>query len=143
MPEFEVTGVERVLAALANLGPKGPQALAAALYQEGQGILGVSQAEYVPVDQGALRGSGFVREPVVEGPLVTVTIGYGGVAAPYALAIHENPRSGKTGGVSPAGRHYKHWATVGEWKYLETPFKAAAAGLDDRLAARLEAAGVS
>ena len=49
---------------------------------------------------------------------ITGTVGY---SAPYAAAIHENPRAGKTGGVSPSGRRYKKWAKVGGFKYLERP----------------------
>jgi hypothetical protein len=48
-----------------------------------------------------------------------------GFTAVYALKIHENPRSGSTGGASPRGREYARgsFATVGQWKYLETPLK--------------------
>jgi hypothetical protein len=52
-------------------------------------------------------------------------MGYGGPSAPYALAVHENPRAGQTGGISPKGQPYEHWAHTGQWKYLETPLKAA------------------
>ena len=69
-----------------------------------------------------------------EEPLESV-VGYGGASAPYALSVHENPRSGHTGGVSPSGRKYKHWARTGQWKYLETPFKARADGLSERIGA--------
>lgn len=129
--QLVVTGTERVQAALAALGEAGPSAVARGLYREAQDILTVSQEQYVPVDTGALRNSGFVQEPVG----MSVTLGYG---APYALVTHENPRAGKTAGVSPSGAHYKHWARVGEWKYLETPWKAATAGMADRLAGDLE-----
>ena len=57
-------------------------------------------------------------------------IGKGGVveigfSAVYAVAVHENPRSGKTGGKSPTGRSYppKTYATRGEWKFLENALK--------------------
>ena len=47
----------------------------------------------------------------------TVDIGY---SAPHAKRTHENPRAGKTRGISPSGRHYHKWATKGQWKWLET-----------------------
>lgn len=48
-----------------------------------------------------------------------------GFSAAYALKTHENPRSGKTGGVSPSGYQYKKgtWSKVGFWKFLENPLK--------------------
>lgn len=96
----------------------------AAVYQTAEWIMDKSR-DLVPVDTGALRASAFVELPVVEGLKVTVTFGYGGVSAGYALMVHENPRSGKTGGVSPTGEKYKSWAKVGQWKYLEIPFQDA------------------
>lgn len=53
-------------------------------------------------------------------------IGYSAFYAPY---VHENPRAGKTGGVSPRGTVYKPgkgstrqmYSTVGNWKFLEKP----------------------
>lgn len=48
-----------------------------------------------------------------------------GFTAVYAFKIHENPRSGNTGGASPRNREYLRGAfsTTGQWKYLETPLK--------------------
>ncbi|MHA1809368.1 MAG: hypothetical protein ACTSYH_03545 [Candidatus Heimdallarchaeaceae archaeon] len=46
-----------------------------------------------------------------------------GYSAVYALATHENIRAGKTGGTSLSGAKYPHWATVGEWKFLENAVK--------------------
>jgi len=59
-----------------------------------------------------------------------------GYSAVYALRVHENPRAGKTGGVSPSGKRYtsgktesgnkstrRRWAQTGKWKFLEDPVK--------------------
>ena len=132
-----VTGTEQVLATLKALGEQAGPAMQAALYEEGHLLLADSQA-LVPVDQGTLKGSGTVQ--VEEGAnRPTVIVGYGGAAADYALSVHENPRSGKTGGVSPSGKKYKHWAQVGEWKFLEGPWKQRMTGFSDRIAASLRA----
>ena len=61
---------------------------------------------------------------------------YLGYSAVYALKVHENPRAGKTGGVSPRGQKYGSgltqsgnkstritWARKGKWKFLEDPMK--------------------
>lgn len=121
--EISVSGTERLQAVFQELGAEAPRATGDALYQWGASVMQDSRANYVPVDTGVLRASGHVEQPVVRGTQASVRFGYGGVAAPYALSVHENPRAGKTGGVSPSGRPYRHWARVGEWKFLETPMK--------------------
>lgn len=126
-----IEGSLEVRKALQDLGANAPQAVKAALYQEAAELLNEADA-LVPRDTTQLAQSKFQRE-TSDG----VEVGYGGSAAPYALKVHENPRSGVTGGVSPSGKKYKHWAAVGQWKYLETPFKARVYGFTDRIAAFL------
>lgn len=75
----------------------------------------------VPVMDGPLRASGVVLPVARNGTLHTLTMGFGGPSAPYAVKVHENPRSGKTGGMSPSGKQYKRWAKVGAYKFLERP----------------------
>jgi hypothetical protein len=138
-PKFHVTihGLPKVKKALKALGAKGPKALGGALFREGEGIMGDSKEKYVPVDLGNLKSSGHVQHPKITSNGASVELGFGGPAAPYALAVHENPRSGKTGGVSPSGAQYKTWSKVGQWKYLETPYKEHLKGMDNRIAADL------
>ncbi|MCK5640807.1 MAG: hypothetical protein KAJ19_08420 [Gammaproteobacteria bacterium] len=93
------------------------------------------KTHYVPVDQGILRSSGFVLGPIKKGTVFVLTMGFGGPAGKgnlgetnnedvgYAVIIHENPRAGKTGGLSPSNKKYKTWSKVGGWKYLERPLK--------------------
>lgn len=132
----KVSGVDRFERLLQQYGDKVAGALATALYEEGKMLLTDSKENYVPVDTGNLQDSGHVTEPRLDGSTLVVDVGYGGYAAPYALSVHENPRSGKTGGVGPSGQIYKHWAAVGGWKYLELPFKEAKKGMSQRLAER-------
>ncbi len=137
LKQFDLTlsGQNDVLRALTQLADDAEPAMHAALFAEGTTLMAESQ-QLVPRDLGTLAGSGTVQEePGASVP--TVLVGYGGAAAPYALSVHENPRSGKTGGVSPSGQQYKHWAKVGQWKYLEQPFKARTAGFSDRIAKTL------
>ncbi len=109
---------------MALIGEAGIKAAARSLKESAERIMAESNDKYCPVETGNLRASGFVDDPLVFGKgQVSVALGYGGTAAPYALAVHENPRAGKTGGVSPSGQKYRRWAKVGQWKYLETPFK--------------------
>lgn len=134
----DVKGLKETQAVLKKLGDVGPILLAESLFKEGERIMGDSKENYVPVDSGNLRSTGHVELPKISGSKVTVELGYGGPAAAYALAVHENQRAGKTGGVSPQGKPYKTWAKVGQWKYLETPFKQAVKGMDSRIAKDLK-----
>ena len=90
----------------------------------------------VPVDTGALRGTVFAQTER-KGDRATVTIGAGGPAAPYALAIHEHlskhsPPSWRKGAVnfSPAGTGPK---------YIENPINERAKMLPVEVNAELEA----
>lgn len=120
--------------ALGSLGETAPMAVARGLTQHAETVMTLSKQDFVPVGTGALRASGHVETPIIGSDHVSVTLGFGGPATPYALAVHENPRSGKTGGRSPSGKRYTYsWARIGEWKYLETPMKHLAPKVLDTL----------
>jgi hypothetical protein len=131
-----ISGMDEVLKNLRAYGQNTREAAGQALYEEASTIKAASQARYVPVDWGELRRDhAFIDESAkIEGDRVSITFGYSG---PYAASVHENPRAGKTGGVSPSGRKYAHWASVGEWKYLEKPLLEAESGMLQRLAGRI------
>lgn len=116
--------VEEVISSLRATTQAIERSAAQALYIEGNDIMTDSKANFVPVDIGTLRGSGFVENPVIDSGRIVVEIGYGGPAESYALEQHER-----------IDYHHK----VGQAKYLETPMNQAAKGLDDRLAARIQA----
>jgi hypothetical protein len=130
---FKVLGTAKVSKMLENAGRRGRSALLGTLFEEGEELMRISKDQFVPVDTRNLSKSGFVRKMKTG---LGVEVGFGGTAARYALRIHENPRSGKTGGVSPSGKKYKTWAKVGQWKYLITPFKMRKSGLTKRVARR-------
>lgn len=139
---FELQGLDRLRARLLKAGDRAVPLLGKTMYRFAEDIMTDSKENYVPVSAkhpklerarrqkpsrgsaksgGNLKASGFVEHPHY-GSVTTVTLGYGGAAAPYALAVHENPRTGKTGGFSPSGQRYTSWSAVGQWKYLEAPF---------------------
>lgn len=127
---FTIRGADRVITNLKTLGVEFPGALGRALYKFAEkDIAGPAKTTYVPVkdDGGTLRSSIRVEPPVVNSQNAYVMVAAGGAAAPYAKSVHENPRAGKTGGFSPSGRRYKYWSRVGEWKFIETPARLAAA----------------
>lgn len=120
--KMTVTGADRVIANLRVLGDKMPEAAGRALYRfVEKEIATPAKQDFVPVMFGALRSSIHVTSPIVTERSARVEVVAGGSAAPYARMVHENPRSGRTGGVSPRGKRYKNYARVGQWKYLETP----------------------
>jgi hypothetical protein len=83
-----LTGDKRLNRKLRRLGKAGPQILGRALFKEGNEIMKESK-EIVPIDKGVLKASGHVQTPVIAGKDVSVTLGYGGAAAPYAIFVHE------------------------------------------------------
>ncbi len=99
-------------------GPKTITTLGQALYREGATIFEESQDE-VPVDTGNLRVSGKLEFPKIQGSEVVVDISYGGAAADYALAVHEDME-----------RTYRNNKKS---KYLEDPAKRRIRGMDSRL----------
>lgn len=91
---------------------------------------------YVPVDQGILRGSKYIEGPTIEGNNIEVKIGYGGAASAYAAAVHETPSEhdppsweGVNVEFKPRGRGRK---------YLELPLNEAMPGMGDRIAERIK-----
>ncbi len=134
---FAFKGGPELARKLSQLGSAAPLVAAESLYQSATDIMGRSQT-LVPVETGTLRASGFVALPSIQGSQVEVRLGYGGPARHYALAVHENPRAGKTGGKSPSGHPYKRWAKTGQWKYLETPVKEGANAIVETLRMNVE-----
>lgn len=112
-----------------------PGAIARGLTKWGETTMGeIKGNPDVPVMDGQLRASGVVLPVEASGDTLTLTLGFGGPAAPYAIKVHENPRSGKTGGVSPSGRKYKKWAKVGAYKFLEGPMARNGSKVPDAIA---------
>lgn len=115
-----------------------PAGIARGLTKWGEETMGeIKGNPDVPVMDGQLRASGVVL-PVERGEsTTTLTIGFGGPAAPYAIRIHENPRAGKTGGVSPSGKPYRKWAKVGAYKFLEGPMARRGPKVPDAIASEM------
>jgi len=133
---FKFKGASKMVRTLKDVLDRTTVDAEKALFIEGELIMTDSKRNHVPVDLGVLRSSGLVQEPERKGNQVTVRLGYGGAAAPYALAVHEHPSKtsppswqGKVIRFSPLGRGPK---------YLERPFFGALRGMDKRLAKRMK-----
>lgn len=133
---FELEGLDEIDAGLSELDVR-TRSIYRAVIEEAESIMAVSKEHFVPVDQGVLRSSGTVKVVENDGTVTAVELTYGGASAPYAVTVHENPRAGRTGGLTPSGRMRKHWASVGQWKYLEQPFLAAQSGMLGRIGERV------
>lgn len=112
-----VTGLAQVLRAFDRAVSGIPDALAAAIYQEEQEIIGVAQ-ERTPVDIGRLRATGYAAPPkkTMQGP--EGEIGFG---TDYGLAVHER---------------VEVWHRVGGPKFLESAVNEAQRGYSRRIADR-------
>ena len=132
MFKMRVTGIHRGLARVQRFEHGMKAMVGAALYREANRIMTDSKDNYVPVVNAKLRESGLVHPPVYAGSVVSVLLQYPGSGA---VAVHENPRAGRTGGLSPQGERYPEgsYATQGGWKYLERPFFAAVPGMSQRI----------
>jgi ribosomal protein L25 (general stress protein Ctc) len=113
--EMDFNRLQRLL----TQGGRGAvQAMGQAIYAEAALAL-LESKEIVPVDTSALKQSGNLKPLRVEGNAVEVVIGYGGVAAPYAVDVHENLEARHQPGKSA--------------KFLEIPVKRRVAGLGTRI----------
>lgn len=118
---LEMKGLPNLQKRIEAIGKHTPNVVAIALNEEAHTILADSVTNYAPHDTGHLKNTAKVELPVVTNREVSVQFGYG---ADYALAVHENPRTGVTGGKSPSGQQYRSWSRTGGWKYLEEPLKS-------------------
>jgi HK97 gp10 family phage protein len=152
-----IEGIEKMVSAMNALDKKGPMAMGAALWKEGERIMAKSK-ELVPVDMGTLRASGHVTLPQVTATGASVTLGYGGAASNYAVYVHEGtgPAVGRPAFMPPVDA-IRDWAVrhgldeslafvvaraIGQrglpsLKYLEKPLQEAAPDMGERIAAEL------
>jgi HK97 gp10 family phage protein len=155
----EVTGTKELLASLEKAGDIAQELLGNAMRVEAELIMTASKRE-APVDEGILRASGFVKEPVEEKGAIVVELGYGGAASDYAIYMHEGtgPAVGRPAFFPPV-EAFRGWArrvlgdeslafvvarSVGQKglkprKFLERPMRQRARGMAGRLTRRVKA----
>lgn len=133
---FYLDGVNDAVKKLNAIADRLRKDTAKAIRVEVEKIGSDADRNYIPVDQGTLRASKYIDGPRIEGNNIEVTIGYGGAAAAYAVAVHENPSEhdppsweGVQVDFHPRGRGRK---------YLETPLRKAMPGMSDRIAERIK-----
>jgi len=118
---FRVTGTHEMSGRLKRMAATVPDQVERALFQEAQ-IEMTESKRRCPVATGALKGSGTVFRPERNGRTVSVTLAYGGVAAPYAIYVHED-----------LSAHHPN----GEAKFLESVLLESAPFMASRVANRI------
>jgi len=119
---FTLEGDVELQAVLRAAQVEAPKAVAIAIYEEANVIFAKSQI-LVPVDTGALRGSGGVSAIQGSGRGMYVDIFYGGPAASYALYVHEI-----------IGNYHNPPTQA---KYLEQPFMESLAQIQNNISRRI------
>ena len=121
MAEIIFTGIDQVASRLAALAKRLPAEAGRALYEEAS-IEATESQRKTPVDTGALRASHEVSQPTI-GRDISVTISVGGVAAPYAVIVHEDLEA---------------FHDDGQAKFLESTILESKPYLAARIAARID-----
>src|SRR3990172_7295012 len=86
--KLEIQGLKQAVAHIKAAGLNVPKVLAGPFYMFAEEkIAGPARDTYVPVVTGALRSSIITQPPEVTQRKVTVQVGAGGPAAPYALCV--------------------------------------------------------
>lgn len=138
MGNFTLKGAESLSRALEDIRLSLRTKLDAAVGEEADAILDDAKANYVPVDKGDLRDSGTVTENKIvtlSGP-IEYTISFGsGESAAYAVTVHEHPSEHDPASWKKAGAVNFH---KGGPKFLEIPFRKAATGMAERIAAKVK-----
>jgi hypothetical protein len=122
---IKVTGLTKTTGFIIAQGEKSTTAMEVGLFTVANEIFNKSQ-KLVPVDTGALRGSGSLKRLKQRFVGSTMLISYGGPAAPYALKVHEDVNM----------RH----APPTQAKYLEEPYMEAKNGIKAKVEAAVAAA---
>lgn len=123
MPEItlKIDGLDRLERQLNKLAQGMGESAGNALRAEAE-VEMTEAKRLTPVLTGALRGSGHVTGPDWRGRTITVTMGFGGPAAPYAVYVHQDEEA---------------FHRNGQAKFLEEPLLQAAPHLPRRVAARM------
>lgn len=137
MARFRWRGLNNLLKDIDASPNDTMHALQGATFEKANEVM-TDAKEVTPADEGVLKSSGFAENPVVRGPRVTVKIGFGGPAAPYAIRVHEDLVTfGLTPGGGTRARNNPHRTFVGHAKYLEMPLNNHRRTMEEDLARKV------
>lgn len=136
---FKLSGAEKLKAAIVGKAKSIRQQAEDALRLEAE-FVGTDSMMKVPIRDGALRASKHLVPETgvnVEGDVISVSISYGGAAAPYASAVHEYPER-----HSPPSWEKAESVEFGPGdrgpKYLSRAMDEAEDGMSERIAEKIE-----
>jgi hypothetical protein len=84
---FTFKGDKEMIAKVRAVGKKYPVKAKKALFRGCEKVMTRSKREFCPVDKGTMRSTGIV---VADEKEMSVTLAYGGPAAPYTVRQHED-----------------------------------------------------
>lgn len=122
MAKVKLVGLSKLLKKFQRRPEEILKLTAAAINIEAEIIMAEAKG-LAPVDLGTLRASGFVKPPKFRRSKISISLGFGGPAAEYALFVHEDLTANHP---------------VGQAKFLEQPFKKRLSGMSARIAKRIE-----
>jgi Bacteriophage protein of unknown function (DUF646). len=117
-----VIGVAKLGNTLRKLARDVPGVVAAALYEEAKIEMREAKRR-TPVETGALRDSGLVYKPMIDGSMISCTMTFGVPDPYYAIYVHEDLEA-----------HHD----VGEAKFLESTLLESAPYMARRIKARID-----
>lgn len=134
---FKLTGVAEMARRVQAISSKLPYSVGAAIYHEAN-IEMTEAKRRCPRSPGGgtLRASGHVQDPEYLGTNISVTLGFGGAASDYAVAVHEHLSEHSP--PSWRGKEDLDWTIPGTGpKFLEGPLKESKPFMAARIAKRI------
>ena len=133
-----IEGLDKLQVRLKKSSKNAVRDLARGLSVEAERIMTASQ-RIVPTSPGGgnLKTSRVVEPAVIKRTSASVTLGYGGAASDYALAVHEFPS--RFSPPSWRGKTTLNWNAAGTGaKFLEKPANDAKKGFGARIAKNID-----
>lgn len=109
--------VANMVANLGGVQRSVPRALETAIYRFGN-VEMTEMKRRTPVEEGTLKSSGQVDQPVWKGNVLTLILGFGGAAESYAFWVHEDLEA---------------FHKVGQAKYIESVLDESAPYFEQRI----------
>lgn len=134
--QFKTRGAATMARKIRGIAKSHPDKVLKAVYLEAELVMTDSKRNYVPIDLGTLRNSGYVAKPERSGSTITIKFGFGGAASAYAISVHETPS--KYDPPSWEGNVVQFKRRGRGPKYLERPLREALSGMPQRIADRIK-----
>lgn len=122
MAKLRIKGLKKIRDMFRRRPDQVQRLTALAINAEAESII-TDAKELTPVDLGTLRSTGHVKPLKLSRNKITVSFGFGGPSAEYALFVHEDLNA---------------FHDNGQAKFLSIPFSLHLPGMSKRIAKRVE-----